>query len=689
MPFRVPGAGVLGPRPGQPAHQAYYTGPPPSLPPAPPAPPTAGIPDVWNQQVLLAALATANVPPSGPQTAEWYLDTGASSHMASNAGILTSPQPLSGSPPITVGNGATLPVTHRAHTLIPTTRSPLLLDNVLVSVRSLTRDNNVTVEFDPLGFSVKDLHTRMEILRCNSHGELYLLAPSSPAAFFTSAPSADLWHQRLGHPGRHAFSKTLSHLDFVSTKSLSTTCEVCQMGKHVRLPFSSSNSVSLVPFQIVHADVWTSPVVSCSGFKYYLVLVDDFTHYVWTFPLRAKSEVLQCLLHFHAYTRTQFQLPLIAFQTDNGKEFDNHGLRTHLANHGVNLRLSCPYTSSQNGKAKRIIRTLNDCIHSLLLHAAMPDKFWVEALATATHLLNRRPCQTSGAVTPFQLLLGCPPSYAHLRVFGCLCYPNQSSTAAHKLSPRSTPCVLLGYPTDHRGYRCLDLHSRRVITSRHVIFDETQFPFRSGESETTATTTLLPTVPNSPVVIQHIQPSPPQPSPPRNPPAIPDQPLASPSPGTVSPADGHSSAPSHATADAPPAPPASSGALVVYPMTTRSRAGIFKPNPRYALSSETPSTPTAEISPIPKSARAALKDPNWRAAMAREFDALQHSRTWRLVDRPPQSNIVTGKWVFKHKLNPDGTLERYKARWVVRGFTQRAGVDFGETFTPVVKPATI
>jgi hypothetical protein len=75
--------------------------------------------------------------------------------------------------------------------------------------------------------------------------------------------------------------------------------------------------------------------------------------------------------------------------------------------------------------------------------------------------------------------------------------------------------------------------------------------------------------------------------------------------------------------------------------------------------------------------------------MASEFSALQRNKTWRLVDRPPGANIVSGKWVFKHKLNPDGTLDRYKARWVVRGFTQRAGIDYGETFTPVVKPTTI
>ncbi|WVZ94071.1 hypothetical protein U9M48_040011 [Paspalum notatum var. saurae] len=75
--------------------------------------------------------------------------------------------------------------------------------------------------------------------------------------------------------------------------------------------------------------------------------------------------------------------------------------------------------------------------------------------------------------------------------------------------------------------------------------------------------------------------------------------------------------------------------------------------------------------------------------MQHEFDALQANRTWRLVPRPPGAHLVTGKWVFKHKLNPNGSLERYKARWVVRGFTQRPCVDFGETFTPVVKPATI
>jgi hypothetical protein len=119
-------------------------------------------------------------------------------------------------------------------------------------------------------------------------------------------------------------------------------------------------------------------------------------------------------------------------------------------------------------------------------------------------------------------------------------------------------------------------------------------------------------------------------------------------------------------------------------MVTRARDGIHKLNPRYAMTAAAP-----VVSPIPTSARAALRDPNWKAAMQREFDALQANHTWRLVPRPARANVVTGKWVFKHKYNPDGSLDRYKARWVVRGFTQRAGIDFSETFTPVVKSATI
>lgn len=143
----------------------------------------------------------------------------------------------------------------------------------------------------------------------------------------------------------------------------------------------------------------------------------------------------------------------------------------------IALRMSCPHTSQQNGKAERVIRSTNNIIRCLMLQASLPSSYWVEALHTATYLFNRHPTKTLDFQTPYFTLYGVHPSYSHLRVFGCLCYPNLSSTATNKLSPHSTMCVFLGYPLEHKGYQCLDLSSNRIIISRHVIFDETQFPF--------------------------------------------------------------------------------------------------------------------------------------------------------------------------------------------------------------------
>ena len=146
---------------------------------------------------------------------------------------------------------------------------------------------------------------------------------------------------------------------------------------------------------------------------------------------------------------------------------------------------SCPYTSSQNGKAERILRSINNIVRSLLFQASLPTFYWVEGLHTATYLLNRLPTKTLEFATPHFALFGSHPSYSHLRVFGCACYPNMSATAPHKLSPRSTLCVFLGYSSNHKGFRCLDLSSNRIIISRHVTFDETIFPFAKTPSPPT------------------------------------------------------------------------------------------------------------------------------------------------------------------------------------------------------------
>ena len=122
-----------------------------------------------------------------------------------------------------------------------------------------------------------------------------------------------------------------------------------------------------------------------SGYKYYLVVV-DFSHYSWIFPLRAKSETFPTLLHFFAWVSTQFGLTVKAVQCDNGREFDNSTSRSFFLSRGVQLCMSCPYTSPQNGKTERMIRTTNDIVRTLLIQASLMDKSLYSGLCGALYL---------------------------------------------------------------------------------------------------------------------------------------------------------------------------------------------------------------------------------------------------------------------------------------------------------------
>ena len=103
-------------------------------------------------------------------------------------------------------------------------------------------------------------------------------------------------------------------------------------------------------------------------------------------------------------------------------------------------------------------------------------------------------------------------------------------------------------------------------------------------------------------------------------------------------AAGSSSPPTHAVVPELPSRP-----------LTRARADVHRLSLRYSSDEYLLAASTAELSLIPTSARAALHDPHWIAAMQEEFDALQRNRTWTLVPRPPRANVVRGKWVFRHK----------------------------------------
>jgi hypothetical protein len=119
---------------------------------------------------------------------------------------------------------------------------------------------------------------------------------------------------------------------------------------------------------------------------------------------------------------------------------------------------------------------------------------------------------------------------------------------------------------------------------------------------------------------------------------------------------------------------------------TRSKSGIFKlkiytdVTVQYSLYTSTwePQTPSE-----------AFGNENWKKAMDVEYEALKNSKPWHLVASTQGKNIIDCKWVYKVKRKADGSIDRYKAQLVAKGFKQRYGIDYEDTFSPVVKIATV
>jgi hypothetical protein len=217
------------------------------------------------------------------------MDSGASSHMTVDQGTSSNyfPSLLHNSSHIVVGNGSHLPILGSGHSHIHAPTINFLLAWVLhtplvcnlIYVHKFTKDNWCSVEFDPFGFSMKDLINKTLLLGSNSSGDLYLFAGSSKSNNYFALPSftsiMDVWHRRLGHPSSAPLSHLLSTYRIPCNNASPTpsVCEACQKGKHVRLPFTHSHNNSYFAFQIIHCDLWTSPLESISGLSIILLLL--------------------------------------------------------------------------------------------------------------------------------------------------------------------------------------------------------------------------------------------------------------------------------------------------------------------------------------------------------------------------------------------------------------------------------
>jgi len=411
----------------------------------------------------------------------------------------------------------------------------------------------------------------------------------------------------------------------------------------------------------------------------------------------------------------QFSCSIKQFQCDGGGEYMSTQFKKKLVTHGILHHISCPHTPQQNGVAECKHRHIMEMRLSLLAQSHLSSIFWVDTFATSVFIINRLPSPIIDNVSPYFKLFNKSPYYSPFRSFGCSCFPLLRPYSTHKLMFRSKHCIFLGYSNNHRGYRYLDPISRKVYVSRHVVFDESRFPAENGVlspatpgSVSSVSFPIFSNIPSSSSVqIQHVNTD--------TPPAL--HASSSPLPSDTSlPISSHDLSPAlqvsspiisssspqdssqHVESSDPiisPPPDTSLAPISIHSMLTRSKTGNLRtrsfPNYTSFYSTKHPLCALSSVSlpPEPTCYSEAAKSHEWRAAMGDEFDALIANQTWSLCPRPSNHNIIRNKWVYKIKEKQDGSIDRYKAKLVAKGFDQESGVDFTETFSPMVKPSTI
>ena len=592
----------------------------------------------------------------------------------------------------------------------------------LLSVGTLA-DQHKTLVFRSNGCFVIDNSTfKVELFapRENKRGLYKLsgvstcLAPEANLLYTNS--QAKLWHMRLGHFHTRGLQRMINSEAVKGLPPLQFSryvCSGCQLGKHSRtkLPKQTSYSATKI-LELIHSDV-CGPfrVNSLGGHRFFVTFIDDFSRKMWVFFLSHKSQVLDKFRQFVHLVETSTGKKVQALRTDNGGEFTSTAFSDFCASKGISRELPPPYTPERNGVAERRNRSLLDITRCLLLDKQLPAYLWGEAVKAAAEILNLRSTKRHPNKTPEELFTGKKPTVSHLKIFGSPAFAHVPKVAHRsKLSPRSEQCILLSFDTSAKAYRCFRPSTRKVFISRDIFVDKAAAflpacPHADSSEPSPDDTTPAPTnredhqssidisLPSSPTTsppeLGSEIGSPKSPSTPSH--SVPFPSTDSSLPPTVTAPTSPTStvtAPTSPTTDSPastspkstiPDPPRRSDRIRRFPRHLHDYAAHIQLD----ASDSVPGDLNDNIT-----FKQAQLNPHWRAAMQEEINSIHSNHTWTLVPLPPNTKAITSRWVFKTKPGT-GNQPRYKARLVARGFQQTSGVDFLETFAPVVRWETI
>ena len=495
------------------------------------------------------------------------------------------------------------------------------------------------------------------------------------------------------------------------------------------------------------------PTQSPEGYRYFVIFVDDATRFWCLYFLKAKSNTLEAFKAFKAYIELATGRKIIGLQDDKGGEFMSNAFEQFCTESGIQRRHTMRNEPHSNGVAERAIGVISNRSTSLLHESKLPPSFWSRAVSTVVHTHNRMPNSSLKGSTPHFAMLGIKPDVSLLRVFGSVAYVHIQKDKRSGFSPHTEKCVFVGYPAQYKGWEFYNPSTRRFVLSDRADFDERVCPGISGYTPNQVTFPSTPPAPpasNTEPVGDLVVPDVPQQVGVLPVDAVDHQDYNPPEAAEEHEQVVHP--PLHAPPQAPPqAPLRRSNRIRTHPAVWRNNwfkaeytpaARLQQPaNDLDAYRDPAPAVPETDSdsegsadesdtsddsqhsieavnfvsdsscnyltlpealecafsaipnrSQYPNTYSEAMSRPDahlWHEAACKEIDSLLENGTWELARLPAGRRAIGCRWVFVIKHKSDGAVERYKARLVAQGFSQRPGLDYGETYAATVKWATL
>lgn len=594
------------------------------------------------------------------------------------------------------------------------------LSSNLMSIRSLTKKGyRIVFEGD---CAYASINGKTQFV-ANANGRLYEVVMHIDRSVFAGISgenninkiSQHLWHFRMAHLNARDMAKIVNRkmaigLEKVNVNTESEFCESCVYGKQTRTPFPPNKiGRSKRVLELIHSDVW-GPFKheAHDGSKYFVSFTDDFSRASMVYCIQSRTEVLDKFKEFVAMAEALHGKKVAKFRADNAGEYSSHEMNAFCKSKGIQRVYSIAYNPEMNSVSERLNRTLEEKATTMLLASGLDKKFWSEAIQTANYIKNRSPTSAFGVqfkdMTPAEIWFNQKPDLSHLRIFGSECYNHIPANNRSKLEAKATKCLMLGYTHSIGSYRLWDTERNKVVLGRHVTFNEASVLKRAelielsdSEAATNQIDDTMSSVSDGESTLcgdeldsfnscfeesdheaNDIHNT--------NLESVGNRKTSGHGANGMGTGDDKDNVNSVIENDI-----GNNNGITL----RRSNRERHPPNrygewntegAHFALSAE------QFVDNDPNSideAKARDDWHEWKRAINSEHESLVKNGTWTVCDLPKGRKAITNKWVFKLKRKANGEIDKYKARVVARGFTQKFGFDYTETYAPVAKLVTL